>query len=77
MWVDPGVRRSGVGSRLVTAVVQWARGRGSKTLWLWVVEGNLAAEVLYLRCGFIRTGRSQPATSTDPARREFEMSLAL
>lgn len=77
MWVEPRARGSGVGSRLVAAVAEWARERGHTALCLWVVEGNLAAEGLYLRNGFIRTGRSQPVESVEPPRREFEMRLAL
>ncbi|HSO94143.1 MAG TPA: GNAT family N-acetyltransferase [Candidatus Dormibacteraeota bacterium] len=77
MWVDPRARRSGVGSRLVTAVSEWARDCGCAALCLWVVEANLAAEGLYLRCGFSRTGKSKPVGSAHPGRQEFEMRLPL
>jgi len=77
MWVDPVERRSGVGSRLVRAVAEWGRSRGHSRLWLWVVEGNQAAEALYSREGFSRTGLRQQVNKQRPARLEFEMSLSL
>ncbi|MDQ6692443.1 MAG: GNAT family N-acetyltransferase [Candidatus Dormibacteraeota bacterium] len=77
MWVDPSARRSGVGSRLLGAVAEWARGEGHVALWLWVVEGNLDAERLYARQGFKRTGKRQAVDPLRPARAEFEMKLSL
>jgi GNAT superfamily N-acetyltransferase len=77
MWVEPAVRRSEVGSQLVSSVVEWARNRGHSVLWLWVAEGNLAAEGLYAKQGFTRTGKSQPVDARRPTRGEFEMSLRL
>ena len=72
LWVDPGARGQGVGDRLVTAVLEWAKSEGFNQVLLWVTEGNSKAESLYLRNGFTRTGD----VITEPLR-EFEMSIGI
>lgn len=72
LWVAPGSRGHGIGDRLVVAVVDWAKAAGFSQLLLWVTEGNLHAEALYRRNGFIRTG-----ALVDEPRREFEMNVEL
>ena len=59
MWVDPGRRREGVGTRLISAVADWAAACGFKTRALWVAAGNQAAANAYIRSAFSRTGRRQ------------------
>lgn len=76
MWVAPRARGKGTGHRLVDAVLDWARKAGYGSVCLWVADGNLAAERLYLRCGFTRTGAGQPVHPGE-ARAEYEMSKAL
>ena len=56
MFVARPVRGQGVGQRLVAAVVDQARSDGAERVLLHVVETNPAAERLYVRCGFARTG---------------------
>ena len=73
MWVAPNARGQGIGARLVSAVLDWAKGEGYTSVTLWVTDGNLAAERLYLRCGFTRTGAVQPVHPGEP-RAESEMS---
>jgi RimJ/RimL family protein N-acetyltransferase len=73
MWVSPGARRRGAGAQLVDAVLDWARDEGYGSVVLWVTDGNLAAERLYERCGFRRTGAVQPVHPGEP-RVEYEMS---
>jgi GNAT superfamily N-acetyltransferase len=74
MWVAPDARGTGVADRLVGAVLDAARDRGHGTTVLWVSDGNRAAERLYERHGFVRTGRVQPIDDDDPGRgMEFEM----
>ncbi len=68
MWVDPRRRRSGIGSALVEAVVQWARGCGVKRLQLWVTDTNHQAKSLYSRQGFIETGHTESAPSNPNLR---------
>ena len=76
MWVHPGYRGRGIGSRLVTQVVEWARGTGAEHLILWVADGNDAARQLYLRHGFTATGIDKPLPS-NTAISEEEMRLRL
>jgi RimJ/RimL family protein N-acetyltransferase len=57
MYVPPDFRQSGVGSKLVRAALEVARGRaGVRVVQLTVTEGNPAAQALYERCGFVAFG---------------------
>jgi len=76
LWVAPAARGRGVGEALVNAVLEWAKDAGHEQVMLWVVEGNSAAESLYLRTGFRRTGSVQMVRPGDP-RIEHEMSRRL
>ena len=60
MFVTPAVRGRGVGVALVEAVVAWARERQATALCLWVTSTNSPAIALYTKCGFRRTGQTQP-----------------
>lgn len=77
MWVDPSWRGRGVADQLMAAVTSWAAGEGFARLQLWVAVGNDAAERLYARHRFVRTGRVQAMHPDEPARREFEMMRAV
>jgi GNAT superfamily N-acetyltransferase len=63
MWVDPEYRGRGIGRQLVAQVIDWARHHGAVGMSLWVTDGNTLAEDLYARCGFRRTGETQPHPS--------------
>jgi GNAT superfamily N-acetyltransferase len=76
LWVAPGARGRGVGEALVNTVLEWAREAGYEQVMLWVVEGNSAAESLYQRTGFRRTGAVQMVRPGDP-RIEYEMARQL
>ena len=52
MWVNPPVRRAGVGRDLLAAVCAWARSRGAERAGLWVRSENQPARSLYEREGF-------------------------
>jgi ribosomal protein S18 acetylase RimI-like enzyme len=77
MWVDPRFRQTGLGSRLVEAIIQWARGRGFAKVLLDVADNNTAAIALYRRHGFRPTG----VTGTLPPPRthiqEHQLALTL
>lgn len=73
LWVAPSARGRGVGEALVNTVLAWAKDAGYEQVMLWVVEGNSAAESLYQRTGFGRTGSVQMVRPGDP-RLEYEMS---
>ncbi|TME66567.1 MAG: GNAT family N-acetyltransferase [Chloroflexi bacterium] len=74
MWVDPRYRRQSVGDLLVKTVVEWARAAGYADMLLWVADGNVNAERLYVRNGFARTGADQEMR---PGQLEYEMSRRL
>jgi ribosomal protein S18 acetylase RimI-like enzyme len=68
MWVAPEARGSDVADQLVDAVLTHARERGCEATVLWVSDGNVPAERLYARRGFLPTGRTQPVDERDPYR---------
>ncbi len=74
MWVAPDARGAGVGRALVDAVLKWARADGAAGLRLWVLSGNSSAEKLYLSCGFVPTGLTEPLPR-DPSLIEAEMTF--
>jgi L-amino acid N-acyltransferase YncA len=57
MLVAAGWRGRGVGSALVWAAVDWARGHGLHKLCLEVFPHNTAAIAMYRSCGFAEEGR--------------------
>lgn len=76
MWVDPTVRRRGVGRLLLHELVEWGRGRKLKELKLEVTSRNGPAIRLYERSGFRATGRTVPYPN-DASMVEIEMVLRL
>jgi hypothetical protein len=57
------------------AYLDWASQHGCSQVRLWVSEGNDAAERLYARHRFVRTGARQRMRSDDPQRMELGMAL--
>jgi ribosomal protein S18 acetylase RimI-like enzyme len=62
-WVDPQVRRRGIGQALANAVISWARTKAARELEVQVTQGNVPATSLYCRLGFADTGRREPLLS--------------
>lgn len=54
VWVDPAYRGRGVGRKLVSATLDWARDRDVRAVYLEVVEGEDPARSLYTHLGFVR-----------------------
>jgi RimJ/RimL family protein N-acetyltransferase len=50
-------RGRGVGSALVRAAIDWARGQGLHKLCLEVFPHNAAGIAMYRKCGFVEEGR--------------------
>jgi GNAT superfamily N-acetyltransferase len=59
MWVDPSVRRHGVGRELIDSLEAWGRGWHASETVLWVYGGNAAAIRFYRDLGFevMRSGQ--------------------
>jgi ribosomal-protein-alanine N-acetyltransferase len=53
----PDFRQQGIGERLMVAALQSARQEGARTAFLEVRAGNLAAQNLYRKYGFVVSGR--------------------
>jgi GNAT superfamily N-acetyltransferase len=60
MWVDPSARGLRVGEQLVSAVRDWAAGRGARFVRLGVITREGDATAFYERLGFVRTGEVIP-----------------
>ena len=71
MWIAPAFRGRGIGEKLVQSVLTWTASKGFSRITLEVTEGNDAAERLYRRCGFERTGH---VDRTEPDKPTFEMA---
>ncbi|MEM6645314.1 MAG: GNAT family N-acetyltransferase [Bacteroidota bacterium] len=56
MYVEPRARRTGIGRRLVDAVLEEARQRGVEVVQLTVSQPNHSARKLYAACGFAYFG---------------------
>jgi GNAT superfamily N-acetyltransferase len=59
VWTHPDHRRRGIASALVSRLVELERNRGSRDVYVWVIEPNPAAMQLYLALGFRPTGERQ------------------
>lgn len=58
MWVAPEIRRTGAATKLVQAVIQWAKANGYSRLLLDVANDNFAAIALYSKLKFGPTGET-------------------
>jgi ribosomal protein S18 acetylase RimI-like enzyme len=67
MWVDPEVRRGGVGAQLVDSVLRWVAASGGRFLRLGVIAAERDATPFYERLGFVATGEEAPLRR-DPTR---------
>ncbi len=76
MWVAAAHRRSGLGARLMDEVERWAQNLAICELYLHVTSNNSTAQNFYEKCGFTRTGITQPYQN-DPALFEYEMAKAI
>jgi ribosomal protein S18 acetylase RimI-like enzyme len=55
-YVESSHHGRGLALRLMTEVIERARRRGARTLWLGVWERNLRAHKFYRKCGFVEIG---------------------
>ena len=74
--VDAGVRRLGIGTVLMSAVLREARKRGTAVTYLEVRESNVPATGLYEKTGFEPYGR-RARYYTDPVEDAIVMRLSL
>ena len=66
MYVPTSLRGQGVGRRLVVNALDCARARpGVRVVQLTVTSGNVAAQTLYERCGFVTFGLEPLAVAVD------------
>jgi ribosomal-protein-alanine N-acetyltransferase len=55
--VAPPARRGGIGAALLASAMQRAAAAGAVAMFLEVASGNLPAQSLYEKAGFVRVGR--------------------
>jgi ribosomal protein S18 acetylase RimI-like enzyme len=53
--VEPAARRHGAARALMSAAIEWFRGRGMVRVMLWTAAGNDAAQQLFRSAGFRET----------------------
>ena len=75
MWVDPVARRGGLAAELAELVIGWAAGRDCRFVRLRVTDGNIRAEALYARLGFVRTGHVTVRERDGLAEIEMELTV--
>ena len=71
MWVAPATRGTGAADALMTAALDWARDHGYHHVDLEVAPGNVRAERVYARHGFVATGESTSYKCGLAMRRSF------
>jgi ribosomal protein S18 acetylase RimI-like enzyme len=77
LWVSPGWRRSGVGFQFFSLVLGRLQVAGVRTVFLWVMDGNDAAEQLYRKAGFEPVGQPVPLTARQGRSEQlFRLDLA-
>lgn len=77
-WIDPRLRRGGLGRRLIDASIAWARARGADHIRLWVDDTNPDAAAFYEAIGFAPTGECRPVRDGAAEKQSaFELRLAL
>ena len=76
MWVSASHRRRGVGRALVRSVLDWARGKPARDMFLTVTSNNDSAILFYQALRFSLTGRTE-AYPNDPDLFEYEMTRGL
>lgn len=74
--VTPAERRSGLGSKLLASVMEWAQNAGASRLQLEVRAGNHAAIAFYQRASLRRDGL-RPGYYRNPGEDALLMSLPL
>lgn len=74
MWVEPGLRGTGIADRLVGAVADWARGDGARELTLWALDAATRAQAFYARAGF-HVVRSDDLATSHPAMTRYSVAL--
>jgi ribosomal protein S18 acetylase RimI-like enzyme len=75
-YVDPGQRRSGIGSALFAAALEWSRDRSARSMIVNVFADNTVGCAFYERAGF-RLSRLCPFTVGDQVVRDawYELNL--
>ncbi len=74
--VPPDRRRNGSGLRLACQFLDRAAALGAATVFLEVASGNIAAQALYARAGFLQTGRRRGYFSDGAGRTEDALVLS-
>lgn len=77
LYVDPEKWRSGVGTELWRASLDWFRGHDYWQVSLWVLEENRMARDFYERQGFTHDGCTEPYQAGDKSLVEIRYVRAL
>ena len=75
LYVQPGYAGQGIGSALYELAVARLRAAGHHAVWLWVLEGNTRARVMYERRGWV--ARRDERRTDWPGSGVFEMGYVL
>ncbi len=70
IYIDDGFRGIGFGRKLLSYTLREARGMRFKSVFLWVEEGNSAAERFFRKIGFLPDGKRR---LTNPDSETYEL----